>query len=194
MRLLKSIFLFATSAALLLQSVSVIGQIASQPDRTQISKPKPEPPETPKPDKKVVSIAEKRAYELLIATIAQSSQIEDVVDRSKIIASASVLLWKSDERRSRTALAADLDALFDEYQKQNSHDGFDKIESEIKSIASQVSSCDTKLSIGVITRLNDMKRQMRKNGQTLIEVSERDLLDDKAILAVDILSTNPKKL
>src|SRR5262245_31303317 len=104
-------------AVMILQTIGIFGQ-------TQTSKPatetkKPEDKQATQPKKKPLSPAEKRSYDLLVATLDQSDQIADPADRSEIVGSAAIAIWKYDRERAKTFLRKTVDSLFDAYE---SHD------------------------------------------------------------------------
>jgi hypothetical protein len=193
MRVVKTTSTVAIYVALILQGISIPGQIQISSTNPTTEMKKLQGKETKSPEKKPLSPGEKRACDLLIATIRQSSQIEDVVDRSQVISPASVVLWKYNEERSRATIAANLDVLLGQYQKHLDNNDFQKIEDEIKNVAGQIASRDTKLSMTVLSQLHDLKESLRGNGRTWIDVSEEQMLDDRIQIARETLSTDPKQ-
>src|SRR5882724_674783 len=117
MSIFRKTFTLLIYMALILQAIGIPGQTQTSATKPAPETKKPNDKEITPPKKKPLSPAEKRSYDLLIATLDQSDQIADPAERSEIIVPAAVLLWKFDEQTSRTWLKRSINSLFEAYER-----------------------------------------------------------------------------
>jgi len=174
--------------ALILQAIGIPGQTQTSATKPAPETKKPNDKEITPPKKKPLSPAEKRSYDLLIATLDQSDQIADPAERSEIIVPAAVLLWKFDEQTSRTWLKRSINSLFEAYERYDDKESRRKNLDAIKRVAKLLASRDSTISLAIIDRLDELnqKYSQTKSNSALYRA-------DKLAIAEGAIDTDAKQ-
>jgi len=186
MSIFRKTFTFVIYVSLVLQTIGISGQTQTSTTKPATETKKPNDKETSAQKKKTLSPAEKRSYDLLVATLDQSEQIADVTDRSEIVAPAAMLLWKYDQESARTWLKSIVDSLFDEFERYaNNTDA-------IKKVAKLIASRDSALSLSILDRLNELN-QKYSNSKSSAAISAAKYREDRLNIAEEAVGSDSKQ-
>ena len=195
MKIFRTAVVCAISAAIVAPGLAIQSQTSTQKaeSKTSTTKPKtegqqPNDKETTPPKKKPLSPAEKRSYDLLVATLDQSDQIVDPDDRADIIAPAAMLLWKYDQQTSRDWIKRIVDSLFEAYERHDDRESRTKNVDAVKNVARAVAARDAMLSQDIIEKLDQLRQKYSEVKSNSAEY-RRDRLD----IAEEAIKTDPAR-